>query len=133
MDIAVSRRDDIRLVMGRAIGLGHRQQFDWNLPLIGSISACRGKGNIGVAVGQEGIQFLIGPALDENSRPLLLLSNISNDLLIHLPRFPRRHDRRKGDAKRFYTGLLYSRASALRLRKVDIALRMGAGRTEKTG
>ena len=38
--------------------------------LIGSISACRRKGNIGVAVGQEGIQFLIGPALDENRRPV---------------------------------------------------------------
>ena len=53
MDIAVGGRDDISLVMRRAIGFGHSQKLNRHLALIGSVSPGRGKGDIGIAVGQE--------------------------------------------------------------------------------
>lgn len=60
-----------------------------------------------------------------------LLRNIIDNLLVHLPRFLRRHDRRKGDAQRLRIRFLHSRLCILRLGEVDIALRTGTGCAEQ--
>ena len=66
-DVAVCGRNDVRLIIRRAIRLGHGQQFNGLMTLISCIGPSRRKGHVGIAIGQQRIQFFIGPALDEDA------------------------------------------------------------------